>query len=340
MFTYINNLAIFLLYYFFPPCGRNGVFIMDHSLYNEIPTKKYVVNADSVWEIHHETSSLYSNSHAYECPECHTAMYIVGLDNESPKRIYFKTFPGNPHNNDCTEESKDYLRNEEQNLYSNSEDGIISHDNATLVFKQRNRVKPVESIVQDDDSEIIKHPHSKSLNYLEPEEYHRRRYTSFSLHRVWLAIENAKTNNQNWRNILVDFDWKHYDKNDDIVDYLPGLVGKSLKLGNVAYDIQSDDILEGNSDKIFFGYFNASQVNDERFGTLIQLDFGDNKHFVRWSERRLHGLPNINILRSAANSNSKILIMICGHFFQTKNGPGFYTRTKHLSDFITIPDQN
>lgn len=312
---------------------------MEFALYNGVEPA-YLVIATDVWDLYQD-GNFFSDSHQFECPQCHVPLLLVNLNSKTPKRIYFKTFPGHPHMQ-CEAKNKTFREFRSNHPNSLEEDGLIAKENLPkLLFKQQNRNNLNNSKSVSNTRNVKNRITYENNKGITSSEYHARRATSFSLHRLWLEIHKRIDSNEDWENVIIGVDWPHLNKNNEEVSYIQPLKFKEVPLGKIIFQPNTQKLKKQDLQKdfIFWGNVYVEQKTT-KYGEQFFLNFINSEISAHWNVNTLNGLMNIDKLRLAANTKKSVEIMLCGYiYFDSKTSNYiFVRRTKYLSDFITIAD--
>lgn len=312
---------------------------MDYALFNSV-TPNFEVTANSVWDQHHSYPGQFQDSHAFECPLCHQPLLLAGLDSQFPKRVYFRTLPHKGHVPGCLAETMSYEEYRDYRCQSLPENESLTADpSMEIIFKQQNRtniVRPTNDSTNNGTPVKIGAKSAKS--YPSAEEYHQRRRTSFSLHRIQLEIQHATEAKKDWKKIRVKMEWPQLDNNDQIVSYVKDL-SKATTLNDVIFNANSGKIPTLNQIYVFRGLATIDKEST-KYGEQYFIHFINSHLTAHWTERTLKGLTHVKLIRDAAKSHNsqQVKIMLCGYFYKKAGSLIFNKRTKYVSDFITIVD--
>lgn len=312
---------------------------LEFALYNGLKPA-YLVIATDIWDLY-QNNEIQISSHQFECPQCHVPLLLVNLNSKTPKRIYFKTFPEQPHLQ-CEAKNQTFQQFKRNHPRFVEEDGLITKEKLPdLLFKQqtRNGINSINISSNSLNTEVRATNQNKQI--MTANEYHARRATSFSLHRLWLEIYKRIDSNEDLENIKISIDWPHLDNNDKEVSYVKPLKFKEISLSKIVFqpNIQKLKQKDLKKDFIFWGEVTVEK-KETKYGQEFFLNFINSEIRAHWTSNTLKGLLNINKIRQVANTQKRVEIMLCGYVYFDKKISEyiFIKRTKYLSDFITIAD--
>lgn len=300
--------------------------------------------ARDVWvdSISEPNNTKYGGSKMFICLDdenCGIQMTLVNWGNPTPKHAaHFKQSSNTrtPHSDTCRME---YGTINDKNELLHLTTGLERQPNLqetienTISLSQATR--NTKNVVDDENNNV---PVEKD------ELWQRTQVKNYDTKRNRIGLAKSKIHrlrafylwmNEHPNGIVTTMDWPAYDfQNIERPKYIKSLRTKlPTKVNDILINLDRSINIPLNQVKIYSGHFAISMTNN----TYRLTSESNNNLEITIKSTDLKYIMNHSLMEKAANTQQKIKIILCGHFYVNKQkNLQFLRRTKYSGDWISI----
>ncbi|WP_349535108.1 hypothetical protein [Leuconostoc citreum] len=306
-----------------------------------LPTLAYDVWSFSIDEGH---NTKYSGAKMFICLDddnCGVQMTLVNWGNPTPKHAaHFKQSSNkdNPHKRNCRME---YGTLDEQNSLLSIATGLNEiEDQMTLQESIENTI----ALAQASRNEVTETFQETEMPKEKDESWQIEKVNAYDSTNNRLGLSKGKIQRLRafylWAiehpdGVVTSMDWPAYDfENKERPRFIKSLRSeKPIPISNIITNLDQSVSIIANQVKVYVGKFKVTFQNG-----IYKLNALKNSSVeIDISDSQLKYIMNNSKLKNAANTQTTIEIVLCGHFFVNKQKRlQFLRRTKYSGDWITI----